>query len=177
LQDALDRKTMTESPSQSSQSSQESPKARRKPPRVAAALVALFAAIQLVPYGRAHTNPPTRVEPRWSDPEIRALAVRACYDCHSNETRWPWYSHVAPISWLVQHDVDDGRKALNFSEWNRPQKDAHEAEEVVRKGEMPLALYPPLHPKAKLSADERERLAKGLETTVALSTARSEDRR
>ncbi len=77
-----------------------------------------FGLLQLVPYGRNHTNPPVAAEPAWASAQTRALAVRACFDCHSNETTWPWYSNVAPVSWLIQRDVDEGRRRLNFSEWN-----------------------------------------------------------
>lgn len=121
-------------------------------------LVALML-IQLVPYGRSHANPPVGQEPAWSSPATRQLAVRACYDCHSNETKWLWYSHVAPASWLVQHDVDEGRKALNFSEWNKPQHEADEAAEVLREGEMPLWFYVVLHGEAQLTSDEKNTLA------------------
>jgi hypothetical protein len=130
-----------------------------------AAAAALVVA-QLVPYGRSHTNPPLRAEPGWDSPETRALAVRACFDCHSNETVWPWYASVAPMSWLVQHDVDEGRAYLNFSEWDRPQEEAVEAAETVREGEMPLSVYTWIHPGARLSAEEKERLAAGLEATL-----------
>lgn len=68
-------------------------------------LLVLLLAIQLVPYGRDHTNPPVVAEPAWDSPATRALFVRACADCHSNQTVWPWYSHVAPVAWLVAHDV------------------------------------------------------------------------
>ncbi|HEU5321850.1 MAG TPA: heme-binding domain-containing protein, partial [Methylomirabilota bacterium] len=105
-------------------------------------LVALaLAAIQLVPYGRDHTNPPVTREPGWDRPQTRALAVRACFDCHSNQTVWPWYSSLAPVSWLLQRDVDEGRRALNFSEWDRRQGEAHESAKTVRKGEMPPWFY------------------------------------
>jgi hypothetical protein len=60
--------------------------------------VVVFVAIQLVPYGRDHTNPPVTAEPRWDSPQTRTLAVSACFDCHSNETAWPWYTNVAPFS-------------------------------------------------------------------------------
>ncbi|HZP36396.1 MAG TPA: heme-binding domain-containing protein [Methylomirabilota bacterium] len=130
------------------------------------ALVVVLVAIQLVPYGRRHTNPPGRVEPPWDSPATRALAVRACYDCHSNETVWPWYSHVAPMSWLAQRDVEEGRRKLNFSEWDRPQKDAHESAKTVRNGEMPPWFYVPLHPDARLTAEETRALIAGLEATV-----------
>jgi hypothetical protein len=126
----------------------------------------LLAAIQVVPYGRRHTNPPTRVEPRWDSRETRALAVRACFDCHSNESIWPWYSHVAPVSWLIQHDVDEGRRKLNFSEWDRPQKEAHESAKSVRKGEMPPWFYRAIHPGAWLAPGETQALTRGFEATL-----------
>ncbi len=125
-----------------------------------------FVVAQLVPYGRNHANPQVTKEPAWSAPEVRALAVRACFDCHSNETKWPAYSNVAPISWLVQHDVDEGREKLNFSEWDKPQKEAHEAAGEVREGEMPLAIYLPLHPEARLTDAERKTLVDGLVATL-----------
>lgn len=132
---------------------------------VLVSMLALAAGIQLVPYGRAHSNPPVVAEPAWSSPETRALAVRACFDCHSNETRWPWYAQVAPISWSVQRHVDAGRSVLNFSEWNRPQREADEASEVVAEGEMPPAHYRLFHPEARLTGAEREVLMKGLAAT------------
>ena len=70
--------------------------------------------IQLVPYGRDHVNPPTTSEPAWDSPNTRALAKQACFDCHSDETEWPLDSHIAPASWLVQHDVNEGRAVPEF---------------------------------------------------------------
>ena len=99
--------------------------------------LAAVVGIQLVPSGRAHTNPPVRREPAWDSAATRALAVRVCFDCHSNETRWPWYTSIAPVSWLTQRDVDEGRAELNFSEWDRRQKEAREAAETVRARLMP----------------------------------------
>jgi len=131
------------------------------------AVVIGFVLIQLVPYGRGHHNPPVQREPRWDAPATRALAVRACFDCHSNETQYPWYTFVAPSSWLAQHDVDDGRGHLNFSEWNRSQRHAKDAAEEVESGDMPMLVYLPLHPEARLSADELARFAAGLRATVA----------
>lgn len=127
--------------------------------------LALAGIIQLVPYGRGHTNPPVTAEPAWDSAATRDLAKRACFDCHSNETEWPWYSHVAPVSWLVQRDVDEGRSELNFSEWNRPQKRARKAAKEVREGEMPLWFYLPTHPQARLSDAEKQALITGLEAT------------
>lgn len=126
------------------------------------AVLGLVLAAQLVPYGRDHTNPPVVAEPTW-DLATRALAERACYDCHSNQTRWPWYSHVAPMSWLVQNHVDEGRRELNFSEWHRASDEAGEAAEAVREREMPPRSYVLLHPAARLTDAEREQLARGLD--------------
>jgi hypothetical protein len=132
----------------------------------ALSILGLFVIIQFVPFGRAHSNPPVQMEPQWDSPQTRELAKRACFDCHSNETAWPWYSNVAPMSWLVQRDVEEGRSKLNFSEWDRPQKEAHEAAEQVQKGEMPLWFYVPLHPQANLSAEEKQMLIRGLQAST-----------
>ena len=123
-----------------------------------------FLLIQLVPYGRAHDNPPVVSEPQWSSPQTRQLAVRACFDCHSNETAWPWYTSVAPVSWLVQRDVAEGREVLNFSEWRSggEGEETEELAEVVLEGGMPPTTYLPLHPEARLSAAEKRQLANGL---------------
>ncbi|MGA9533224.1 MAG: heme-binding domain-containing protein [Anaerolineales bacterium] len=128
----------------------------------AGTLVALLLVIQLIPYGRQHTNPPITAEPPWSSSETRALAERACSDCHSNETAWPWYSSVAPVSWLVVHDVQEGRQTLNFSEWDRNQQRLREIAEVLREGEMPPFYYVLQHPGARLSAAERAQLEQEL---------------
>ena len=129
-------------------------------------LVLAFVAIQFVPYGREHVNPPVGAEPAWDSPGTRALAQQACFDCHSNETEWPRYSRVAPISWLIQRDVSEGRAVLNFSEWQRPQEEASEAGEEVLEGEMPPRIYRLMHAHARLTAADRERLARGLARTL-----------
>ena len=118
---------------------------------------ALLVLIQLV--RPSQTNPPVTGKIQ-APPEVAVLLERACNDCHSNETKWPWYSQVAPFSWLVSRDVKDGRKHLNFSEWEnyeegRKLKKLEEVAEEVEAGEMPMELYVPLHPEAKLSPDER----------------------
>lgn len=106
----------------------------------AAVAVAGAVLIQAVPYGRSHKNPPVQSEPSWNSPRTRALAVKACFDCHSNETTWPWYSNIAPVSLIVQNHVDEGRASLNFSEWGRRQEVRESAESVVEE-EMPPAYY------------------------------------
>jgi mono/diheme cytochrome c family protein len=136
-------------------------------------VAALVLAIQLVPYGRDHRNPAVRREPVWDSPETRALAVRACFDCHSNETVWPWYSTVAPVSWFVVRDVAEGRRELNLSEWDRSQKEAHESAQKVKKGTMPPWYYP----WARLSPAEREALIRGLEATLGTATHGRKDAR
>ncbi|MCA9492112.1 MAG: heme-binding domain-containing protein [Myxococcales bacterium] len=134
--------------------------------RGAIGLVASLVAIQLVPFGRDHTNPPVTAEPSWDSPRTRELAKRACFDCHSNETVYPVYASVAPFSWLVADHVEEGRGKLNFSEFDRPQREAHEAGEVVSEGEMPPGYYTLLHPSARLSDAELRELANGLVATL-----------
>jgi hypothetical protein len=132
-------------------------------------IVAIFILIQAVPYGRTHSNPPTTIEPDWDSPRTRELAVRACFDCHSNHTRWPWYAHVAPMSWAVQQDVDAARSIINFSEWDRPYELAVYAGRRTRDGMMPPYKYRIAHPEADLTPQERLELARGLEATIARS--------
>jgi hypothetical protein len=133
--------------------------------------VVFFGLIQAVPYGRtSHSNPPVTQEPKWDSPQTRALAVRACFDCHSNETKWRWYSNVAPVSWLVQRDIDSGRSQLNFSEWNG-QQDVSQADvaEAIRGGSMPPWYYTIMHSNAKLSQAEKDAFIRGLAKTFASS--------
>ena len=143
--------------------------------RGAVGLLAAFAAIQVLPYGRDHRNPPVTSEPPWDSPATRTLAKRACFDCHSNETEWPAYANVAPASWLIQHDVVEGRAALNFSEWQRPQDKAADAPEEVAEGEMPPAGYRLVHAHARLSTADRQRLASGLVKTIGGSQDRQQE--
>ncbi|NMB80393.1 MAG: heme-binding domain-containing protein [Ignavibacteria bacterium] len=130
----------------------------------------VFLLIQLVPYGRDHTNPPVTGEPAWDSAETRALAKRACFDCHSNETVYPWYSNVAPVSWLVMHDIEEGRGNLNFSEWETGSKwaqhAADEAVEAIQTGKMPLPIYVVQHPEARLTDIEKQALIKGLAASL-----------
>jgi hypothetical protein len=135
-------------------------------------VAALFLLVQLIPYGRTHSNPPSIEEPPWDSPRTRELAVRACYDCHSNHTQWPWYANVAPMSWAVQFDVEVGRDVLNFSEWNRTYVRAPYSGRRTRDGNMPPYKYRMAHPEADLTAAERDELARGLELTLGAPTDR-----
>jgi len=126
--------------------------------------------IQFFPYGRDHQNPPIIREPAWSSPDVRSLAKRACFNCHSNETVWPYYASIAPASWLVYYDVTAARKKLNFSEWQGGTKAGEDATAVaheIRTGEMPPLRYVIAHREAKLSTNEKKQLIEGLLATFA----------
>ncbi len=119
-------------------------------------LVVAVLAAQLVPVDR--TNPVGETEVPASA-EARAVLRRACYDCHSNETVWPWYSRVAPVSWLVAYDVRRGREEFNFSAWNRlaPErriKVAQTSLEEIRDDEMPPGIYVSMHSQARISKED-----------------------
>ena len=106
--------------------------------------------IQLIPVDRSN---PSVVEDITAPPPVKSILKRACYDCHSHETVWPWYSKVAPVSWLVAWDVREGREELNFSTWNqytgkKRDKKLKEIAEQVDEGEMPPWFYLPAHPEA-----------------------------
>lgn len=121
---------------------------------ILAIIVLLLVGIQLVPVQR--TNP--EVVSDFAGPaEVQAILERSCYDCHSNETAWPWYSYVAPVSWLVAHDVNEGRAHLNFSDWG-PALDnpyiRNKIHDMVASGEMPLDVYLLMHPEAEVSDEE-----------------------
>ena len=121
-------------------------------------LAVVIVVIQLVPVDR--TNPPETAA--LSAPaEVAAVLERSCYDCHSNQTRWPSYSYVAPVSWLVASDVHEARAQLNFSTWGEMSSGKQdymrdEMWELVDQGEMPLWLYTVAHPRARLSPQDKE---------------------
>ncbi len=130
---------------------------------LAVVLLVVGGGIQLIRPSIIGVNPPVVSEPQWPSPEVRALAQRACFDCHSNETTWYWYTSIAPVSWLVANDVAEGRSSVNFSDWQGGrQAESGEFAEVILEGEMPLAIYVMIHPSARLSQAERQTLATGL---------------
>ena len=138
---------------------------------LAVAAVVVGVAIQLVPFGRAHSNGAVTGEPDWADAVTRELVVRACYDCHSNEVEYPWYASVAPISWAVEMHVNQGRSAVNYSTFATDPGDADESVEVVLDGSMPPGYFTRfgLHPEAKLTDAERDQLIAGLRATPGMS--------
>lgn len=134
--------------------------------KIVLGILVISGVIQLIPYGKDHTNPPIIAEPQWDSPHTKSLFIRACADCHSNETKWPWYSKVAPVSWLVASDVNEGRDHFNVSNWNHQKRNlGHKAAKELREGEMPPFVYLSAHPEARLSTDEKTALISGLSTT------------
>lgn len=128
-------------------------------------------ALQLVPYGHDRSTPADGTPAAWDSPQTKDLAERACFDCHSNQTRWPWYASIAPASWLIQSHVQEGREAINFSAFDPARENvseaAGEASESVSKGEMPPRDYLLLHPEARLTPAEKQKLMTGLDRTFA----------
>jgi hypothetical protein len=143
--------------------------------RVLLVLGLVAVVIQAIPYGRSHAAPLERFEPAWDSPATRTAFLKSCGECHSYETRWPWYSQVAPMSWMVQRHVDEGRGELNVSAWTRTQEEAAEASEKVREREMPLKSYLLLHPEARLDDAERAALIRGLEATFGTESGEEEE--
>lgn len=128
--------------------------------------------VQLVPYGRDHRNPAAVREPNWDSPATRSLAKRACFNCHSFETVWPWYASIAPASWLVRYDVQEGRKELNFSDWQDGRLEGESPAKVskqIRNGKMPPWQYRIAHPEARLTPAEKQQLTDGLGATIRAS--------
>jgi hypothetical protein len=118
----------------------------------------------------AHTNPPVQTDflaATAAPPKIAAMFHSACYDCHSNETRWPWYSNIAPISWQIAQDVNDGRKEVNLSEWptnnlKRAWKEMENMSDLIDQKEMPLPKYTLIHKDARLTDEQRDELTQWL---------------
>ena len=105
--------------------------------RAGLGLFAVAVLLQLVPYGRDHTNPPVTQDAPWPDGRARELATASCYDCHSNQTRWPLQTFVAPFSWMTARDVEQGRDKLNFSTWDQDDGEADDAADAVADATMP----------------------------------------
>jgi hypothetical protein len=129
--------------------------------------------IQFVPVRR--DNPPVTAD-LMAPPAVQDLLRRSCYNCHSNETRWPWYSQVAPVSWLVSHDVAEGRQHLDFSRWGEmsPQRRyvlLKEIRELTDEGDMPLPMYLFMHRRARLSAADHRTLDAWVSAEVGTETS------
>jgi Haem-binding domain len=131
--------------------------------RAGLGLLVVAVLLQLLPFGRLGADPPVTRDAPWPNGRARELAVAACYDCHSNQTRRPLYSRIAPMSWLITRDVEQGRDKLNFSTWEGSGGDAHDAAEATADGSMAPRRYTLIHPDAALSAAERQVLVDALE--------------
>lgn len=130
-------------------------------------LVILFLLIQLIPFGHDHVNPPVVSEPKWSSPQARALVKEHCFQCHSNETEWPWYSNIAPGSWLISMDVIEGRGEFNFSDWNKNPGELDEMIEQIQRGGMPPIQYWIAHPNSRMNAQQKQELISALKSSVS----------
>ncbi len=127
-----------------------------------------------MPYGWSHPNPPVVEDAAWPSPEAERLARTACYSCHSNETDWPIYSYVAPMSWLVRTDVEEGRDELNFSTWDRDSGEADDAAETIVDGSMPPRRYLIAHPEARHSPEQEQLLLDALAAATQRESSLSE---
>ena len=144
---------------------------RRRLKQIGIAVVVLFVAIQFVPANNHNpsVNPSQTIYAIIPVPsDVRSVFDGSCKDCHSNETRWPWYAHVAPASWILAHDVHEGRKEMNFSEWGAysPEKREDKLEEIceqVVNGDMPESKYAFIHRKSKPAERERDAVCKWTE--------------
>jgi hypothetical protein len=130
--------------------------------KILLALALSIAAIQLWPVDRSNPPVTSRLD---APPEVLAILRRSCFDCHSNETRWPWYAYVAPVSWLVAKDVEEGRRHMNFSAWGeipvfKQEGLREQMVEEIEEGHMPLPIYLRMHGDARVSEAEIERLRK-----------------
>ena len=149
------------------------PHAEHRPPRrrravliVVAVLAGVFVVLQLVPYGHDH-GAPASTKRAVLEPAAARVFAGACADCHSNATRWPWYTNVAPASLLVVNDVKGGRDHMNLSRWDKPQPELDEVVHTVHGGDMPPVQYKLVHGDARLSTAERRTLIAGFRALYA----------
>jgi len=127
--------------------------------------------IQFIPFGHTRTNPPVVSEPNWTTAQARAIVKEHCFQCHSNETNWTWYSNIAPGSWLIAFDVIEGRQRFNFSDWNKKPGELDEMVAAIQSGEMPPVQYWIVHPGARLNTHQKQELIHALETSIKNNTA------
>lgn len=144
-------------------------------------LVIAFAAVQVAQPSR--TNPPVKTDflkTASAPPDVAAMFRSACYDCHSDETRWPWYSYVAPMSWQIAQDVNHGRQHVNLSEWpaDKPdlaRKKIEDMSDEIDDGDMPLSKYTLIHKDARLTSQQRDRLTQWLNAQASALKTKAGD--
>jgi len=142
--------------------------------KVLLVILVVFVVIQFIPVDRTNPESIPDNDFLWVEEvpdELGHIFKSACYDCHSVYSRYPWYARIAPVSWIVQHHINDGRDELNFSNWKEysVKKRLHkldECYELVGEGEMPLKLYQLAHEDAQLSSEQRELLTNWLLTRI-----------
>ncbi len=123
-----------------------------------AVLILIFVLIQLIPVTK--TNPPVTAEIK-ATTEMMSILVKSCYDCHSNQTSWPWYSRIAPVSWLISRHVEEGREHVNFSEWENltPIQQENGKQEILKEimnDNMPLKSYTWIHKHSVLTNENKQ---------------------
>ncbi|MGE5400207.1 MAG: heme-binding domain-containing protein [Ignavibacteriales bacterium] len=136
---------------------------------IASGIIILLLVIQLIPVDHSTGNNIVINEPKWDSERTREYAKRACFDCHSNQTKWPGYSYIAPVSWFVTDHVHEGKRKLNFSEWKYTPKKAKRIISEIKRGEMPLKSYLLLHPEARLTDTEKQEFISGLGKTLNIN--------
>jgi hypothetical protein len=146
--------------------------------RITAILLATFIALAIAQFPRVEQTDPPTIEEVSAPFAIETTLKRACYDCHSNETRWPWYSHVAPVSWLIARDVNLARKEINFSEWGgyypvTRQRKLEWMGRALREGTMPPWSYRLMHPGARLTDADRAVLEQWVQTALSTTNEKS----
>ncbi len=142
-------------------------------------LVVCFGFTLIIVQGIATAQDSTTLEvsePNWDSPRTRELTKRACFDCHSNEVNWPWYTDLPIVGDIVKEDVEKGREELNFSEWGLgEQEEAEESVETIEDGSMPPEQYTFWHPEANLSEAEKLELIEGLKKTLGTAEENGEE--
>jgi len=124
-------------------------------------ILGILIIIQFIPADKTNPNVSKEIE---TPDQVKSVLEKSCFDCHSNETEWPWYSSIAPASWLVAHDVNEAREHINFSTWNKYTTEdrlgiIEEMWEEVEEGEMPLWYYTLAHPRAKMTDEDKQILS------------------
>ncbi|HEX2997400.1 MAG TPA: heme-binding domain-containing protein [Anaerolineales bacterium] len=148
---------------------------RKRILQILGALVVIFLLIQLVPFGHTRTNPPVVSEPNWSSPQARALVKEHCFQCHSNETDWTWYSNIAPGSWLIANDVIEAREQFNFSDWNNNPGELDEMVEEIEEGDMPPIQYWIAHPGSRMNEQQKQELIAALKSSIPSEGVKESD--
>lgn len=148
---------------------------RKRILQILGVLVLVFLLIQLIPFGHTRTNPSVVSEPNWSSPQARALVKEHCFQCHSNETEWTWYSNIAPGSWLIANDVIEGREQFNFSDWNNNPGELDEMVEEIEEGGMPPIQYWIVHPSSRMNDQQKQELIDALKSSIPAEGSKDSD--